>query len=148
METTNITKQPFDYKQFIKSDGEKKLVLKLSSAFRHIKSYRRDLPQAFEELLALVQKFHKAQVTAESVKITYTGSDGVTAITNDGDLKKAYDFANASESKELKLQCESEEFGRGEKREIVKAERPPRPVIEEKKEAIECQLIVPKPKSE
>ena len=110
--TTNFTKQPFDKVEGERRVKERKVVLKLSSAFRHIKSYR-NLPQTFDELLSLVQKFHKAQVDRNSVRITYTNATGsTTAITNDDELKAAIQYADSTERKDLKLTCESDEFGR------------------------------------
>merc|ERR1719284_629490 len=82
----------------------RKVVLKLNSAHRGTKAFR-TLPKDFEDLISLISKYQKAEADSSTVKVSYQDHTGdVIGVSDDEDLMTAIEWAEATPTKDLKLQ--------------------------------------------
>merc|ERR1719284_1978419 len=85
----------------------RKVVLKLNSAHRGTKAFR-TLPKDFDDLMGLISKYQKAEADPSTVKVSYQDHTGdVVGVSDDEDLMTAIEWAEATPTKDLKLQIAS-----------------------------------------
>lgn len=82
-------------------------MLKLNSAQRGVKAYR-SLPENFDGLMGLISKYQKAEADPSTVKVSYQDHTGdVIGVSDDEDLMTAIEYAEATPTRDLKLQISS-----------------------------------------